>query len=157
MLMQAKRAIGATTTAQDLHDSLAALGAETIVTALEKLQPGLLKATPQPDGAVLAPKLTREEGRLDWKKPATALERQVRAFTPWPGAWFEHEGERIKVLGAAVADGKDAAGKVLDDQLTVACGEGALAIKHLQRAGKGPMDADAFLRGYPIARGTILV
>jgi len=157
MLMQAKRAIGATTTAQDLHDSLAALGAETIVTALEKLQPGLLKATPQPDGAVLAPKLTREEGRLDWKKPATALERQVRAFTPWPGAWFEHEGERIKVLGAAVADGKDAAGTVLDDQLTVACGEGALAIKHLQRAGKGPMDADAFLRGYPIARGTILV
>jgi methionyl-tRNA formyltransferase len=157
MLMQAKRAIGPTTTAQDLHDSLAALGAETVVTALEKLQPGLLKATPQPDGATLAPKLTREEGRLDWKQPAASLERQVRAFTPWPGAWFEHAGERIKVLGAAVADGKGAPGTVLDDALTVACGEGALAIKHLQRAGKAPMDADAFLRGCPIARGTLLI
>jgi methionyl-tRNA formyltransferase len=156
MLMQAKRAIGPTTTAQDLHDSLAALGAETVVAALEKLQPGLLKATPQPNGATHAPKLTREEGRLDWKKPAAALERQVRAFTPWPGAWFEHGGERIKVLAAAVADGAGAPGTVLDDRLTVACGERALSIARVQRAGKAPMDTDAFLRGYPIARDTLL-
>jgi methionyl-tRNA formyltransferase len=156
MLMQARRAIGPTTTAQDLHDSLAGLGAETIVAALEKLQPGLLEAQPQPEGVTHAPKLTREEGRLDWKKPAVALERQVRAFTPWPGAWFEHAGERIKVLAAAVVDGKGAPGTVLDDRLTVACGEGALSITRLQRAGKGPMDAEPFLRGYPIARGTIL-
>ena len=156
MLMQARRAIGPTTTAQDLHDSLAALGAETIVAALAKLQPGLLKATPQPDGATYAPKLTREEGRLDWKKPAAELERQVRAFTPWPGAWFEHEGERFKVSAASVAEGKGTPGTVLDDKLTVACGEGALAIARLQRAGKGPMEADAFLRGFPIARGATL-
>ena len=156
MLMQAKRAIGPTTTAQDLHDSLAALGAETVVAALEKLQPGLLKATPQPNGATHAPKLTREEGRLDWKKPAAALERQVRAFTPWPGAWFEHGGERIKVLAAAVAEGAGAPGTVLDDRLTVACGERALSIARVQRAGKAPMDTDAFLRGYPIARDTLL-
>lgn len=157
MLIQAKRAIGPTTTAQDLHDSLATLGAETIVAALEKLQPGLLKAQPQPDGATHAPKLTREEGRLDWKRPAAELERQVRAFTPWPGAWFEHDGERIKVLAASVAQGKGAPGTVLDDKLTVACGDGALSIAHVQRAGKGPLDAEAFLRGYPIARGTSLV
>jgi methionyl-tRNA formyltransferase len=156
MLMQAKRAIGPTTTAQDLHDSLSTLGAETIVAALEKLQPGLLKAQPQPEGATHAAKLTREEGRLDWKKPAAALERQVRAFTPWPGAWFEHEAERIKVLAAALAEGKGAPGTVLDDRLTVACGEGALSITRLQRAGKAPMDAESFLRGYPIALGTTL-
>jgi methionyl-tRNA formyltransferase len=156
ILMQARRAIGPTTTAQDLHDSLATLGAETIVAALEKLQPGLLKAQPQPGGATYAPKLTREEGRLDWKKPAAVLERQVRAFTPWPGAWFEHDGERIKVLAATTADGAGPAGTVLDDHLTVACGEGALSIARVQRAGKEAMDTDAFLRGYPIPRGTIL-
>jgi methionyl-tRNA formyltransferase len=156
MLMQARRAIGPTTTAQDLHDSLAGLGAETIVVALEKLQPGLLKAQPQPDGATHAPKLTREEGRLDWKKPAAALERQVRAFTPWPGAWFEHAGERIKVLAAAVAEGKSAPGTVLDDRLTVACGEGALSVARVQRAGKAAMDAETFLRGNPVAPGTVL-
>jgi methionyl-tRNA formyltransferase len=156
MLLQARRAIGPTTTAQDLHDSLAVLGAESIVAALEKLGPGLLKATPQPDGATYAPKLTREEGRLDWRKPAVELERQVRAFTPWPGAWFEHEGERLKVLGAAIADGKGVPGTVLDDRLTVACGEGALAIERIQRAGKAAMDTHAFLRGNPIARGTVV-
>jgi methionyl-tRNA formyltransferase len=157
MLMQAKRAIGASTTAQDLHDSLAVLGAETVVAALAKLQPGLLKATPQPtNGVTYAPKLTRDEGRLDWKRPALELERQVRAFTPWPGAWFEHAGERFKVLAATIAEGKGTPGTALDDRLTVACGEGALAIARLQRAGKDAMDADALLRGYPIARGTTL-
>jgi methionyl-tRNA formyltransferase len=156
MLMQARRAIGSTTTAQDLHDSLAILGAETVVAALAKLQPGLLKATPQPDGATYAPKLTREEGRLDWKRPAAELERQVRAFTPWPGAWFEHSGERFKVLAATIAEGKGAPGTVLDDRLTVACGDRALAVARVQRAGKAPMDTDALLRGYPVAPGTTL-
>jgi methionyl-tRNA formyltransferase len=156
MLLQARRTIDPTTTGQDLHDSLALLGAGTIVTALEKLGPGLLPATPQPEGATYAPKLTREEGRLDWRKPATELERQVRAFTPWPGAWFEHEGERCKVLAAAVADGKGPPGTVLDDALTVACGTGALSIRRIQRAGKAAMDAASYLRGNPVARGTIL-
>jgi methionyl-tRNA formyltransferase len=156
MLLQARRAIGPTTTAQDLHDSLAVLGAQTVVAALEKLAPGLLPAKPQPEGATYAPKLTREEGRLDWRRPAAELERQVRAFTPWPGAWFEHDGERCKVLGAAATDGKGAPGMVLDDRLTVACGEGALSIGRIQRAGKAAMDAEAFLRGNPVARGTIL-
>jgi methionyl-tRNA formyltransferase len=156
VLLQARRAIGPTTTAQDLHDSLALLGAQSIVTALEKLAPGLLPATPQPGGATYAPKLTREEGRLDWRKPAAELERQVRAFTPWPGAWFELEGERCKVLSAAVADGNGAPGTVLDDKLTVACASSALSISRIQRAGKAAMDAEAFLRGNPVPRGTIL-
>jgi methionyl-tRNA formyltransferase len=156
MLLQARRPIGPSTSAQDLHDSLAALGAESIVAALEKLAPGLLPATPQPDGANYAAKLTRDEGRLDWRKPAAELERQVRAFTPWPGAWFEQDGERCKVLSASVAGGKGAPGTVLDDRLTVACGEGALAIGRIQRAGKAAMDAETFLRGNPVAPGTVL-
>jgi methionyl-tRNA formyltransferase len=158
MLLQATCAIGPHMTAQELHDALAALGGESIVAALRKLEAGTLAATPQPDGATYAAKLTREEGRLDWHRPADALERQVRAFTPWPGAWFEHAGERFKVLAARV-DRKGAGampGTVLDQNLTVACGEGALAIIRLQRAGKAAVDAQAFLRGYPLAQGTAL-
>ncbi|HLW28721.1 MAG TPA: methionyl-tRNA formyltransferase, partial [Kiloniellales bacterium] len=77
----------------------------------------------------------------------------VRAFTPWPGAWFELEGERFKVLGAEVAEGEGAPGQVLDDELTIACGEGALRLTRLQRAGKAPMEAEALLRGFAIPPG----
>ena len=158
MLLAESTPISAADTAETVHDRLAELGGRLIVSTLDALVAKTIEPVPQPeDGVTYAHKLGKEEGALDWRRPAAELERKVRAFHPWPGTWFDVEGERIKVLGAAVADGKDAAGKVLDDQLTVACGEGALAIKHLQRAGKGPMDADAFLRGYPIARGTILV
>jgi methionyl-tRNA formyltransferase len=141
-------------TAQTLHDRLAALGAEALVEALGALSRGALQPQPQEDsGATYAEKIRKEEGRLDWRLPARQLERQVRAFTPWPGAWFELEGERFKVLGAEVAEGEGAPGQVLDDELTIACGEGALRLTRLQRAGKAPMEAEALLRGFAIPPG----
>jgi len=159
MLMQLTQPIGANMTARELHDALAELGAQAIVTALDRLSRGELTPVPQPTaGVTYAAKLSREEGRLDWRRPAIELTRQVRAFDPWPGAWFEHRGERMKVLRAQAIDrsGDAAPGTVLDDRLTVACGDGALAIMRLQRAGKAALETDDFLRGYPIPAGTVL-
>lgn len=145
------------TTASDLHDRLAALGADLILETLDSIVSGTVSATPQPaEDATYAAKLTREEGQLDWTKPADQLARMVRAFTPWPGAWFEHEGERIKVLAAQQTGGGGAPGTVLDGELTVACGAEALRLVRVQRSGKGPVDAEAFLRGYPLPAGTVL-
>jgi methionyl-tRNA formyltransferase len=145
------------TTGETLHDQLSALGARLIVEALDGLSSDRLKPTPQAeDGATYAAKLTREEGRLDWTRPAVELERQVRAFSPWPGAWFEHDGNRLKVIAAEVVPGSGAPGSVLDDQLTVACAEEALRLSTVQRQGRAPVDAAALLRGYPIALGTVL-
>jgi len=146
-------------TAGTLHDRLAALGARLIVEALDGVAAGRLAPVPQPaDGATYARKLDRAEGRLDWTEPAEELARRVRALNPWPGTWFERGGARIRVLSAeARAASADAApGTVLDDVPTVACGRGALALTRLQRAGRAPMDADDFLRGYALPRGTVL-
>jgi methionyl-tRNA formyltransferase len=130
-----------------------------MVAALDGLAAGRLEARPQPeDGVTYAAKLKRGEGRLDWRRPAAELERAVRAFTPWPGAEFEANGARIKVLAAEVVAGAPGAapGTLLDDRLTVACGEGALRLIRVQRAGKAAMDARALLRGFPVAAGTRL-
>src|SRR5207302_4375656 len=111
---------------------------------------------PQPqEGVTYAAKLRREEGRLDWHRPAAALERMVRALNPWPGTWLEAAGKRIKVLAAAsVSEACEAApGTVLDATLTIACQPGALRPLMLQRAGRAPADTAAFLRGFPIAAG----
>jgi len=159
MLLEERMAIGPDDTAETLHDTLAALGAKLVVPALDGLAAGTLSARPQPaEGVTYASKLTRAEGRLDWSKAAAALARQVRAFAPWPGAWFDHGNEQIKVLAAeAVAGKQDAApGTVLDDVLTVACGKGALRLSRLQRPGRGPMDAASLLRGFALPRGTRL-
>jgi methionyl-tRNA formyltransferase len=158
MLLAEAVPIGPKTTAQQLHDQLAQLGARLVIPALDGLAQGKLRPRPQPaEGVTYAKKLRREEGALDWRRPAAELERAVRAFDPWPGAWFEHQGERIKVLAADLAEGGAAApGTVLDDRLTIACGAGALRPTQLQRAGRAPQAADAFLRGYPIAAGSVL-
>ncbi len=157
MLLQGQVPIGKQTDAASLHDALAGLGAKLIVDALDKLKAGTLQAKPQPaDGVTYAAKLTREEGQLDWTRPAAELERQVRAFTPWPGAWFALRGERLKVSRAAPAPGKGTPGTVLDDKLTVACGEGALRLEMVQRAGKAAMAAGDLLRGFAIPAGTVL-
>jgi methionyl-tRNA formyltransferase len=151
--------IAAAETAETLHDRLATLGAGLIVTALAGLAAGRLRARPQSaDGVTYAAKLARGEGRLDWRRPAAELERAVRAFTPWPGAEFEAKNARIKVLAAEVVAGDPAAapGTLLDDRLTVACGEGALRLHRVQRAGKAALDASAFLRGFELAPGTRL-
>ncbi|MEX0922373.1 MAG: methionyl-tRNA formyltransferase [Rhodovibrionaceae bacterium] len=141
--------IGDDATASSLHDSLSALGAEMIVEALAELAAGKLTANPQPaEGVTYAAKLTREQGRLDWSAPAAELERKIRAFTPWPGAWFEAEGERIKVLAAEIAEKSGQPGEILGSGLTVACGRGALRLTEVQRQGKAAIPAESFLRGF---------
>jgi methionyl-tRNA formyltransferase len=158
MLLQQSVAIGADMDAGELHDELAALGARLIVEALDLLEGGALSEMPQPDaGVTYAAKVDKAEARLDWTRPAAEVERQVRAFSPAPGAWFEIDGQRVKVLAATVAAGDAAPGTVLDDRLTVACGDGALRLQGLQSAGKTAMAAESFLRGRPVPRGTVLV
>lgn len=158
ILRQATTPIGPEDTAQTVHDRLAELGAREIVAALPDVEAGAIRPRPQPAaGVTYAAKLTRDEGRLDWRQAAAALARRVRAFDPWPGAWFEHNGERIKVLAARPVSGvTGAAGTVLDAIPIIACGEGGLQLLRLQRAGKAPLDAGAFLRGYQLPPGTRL-
>jgi methionyl-tRNA formyltransferase len=151
--------IGPTTTAGALHDTLAALGSCLAVDALARLAAGTLQARPQPsEGVTYAAKLRRDEGRLDWRRPAVELERAVRALNPWPGTWLEIAGERIKVLAAELGPESVGAapGTVLDDRLAIACGAGALRPTLLQRGGRGAAGAESFLRGFPIRAGDVL-
>jgi methionyl-tRNA formyltransferase len=158
ILMAGRVALDRQTTAAILHETLAGLGAQLIVPTLAGRATGKIVARSQPDaGVTFAAKLTREEARLDWRRPAVELERAVRALNPWPGPWFEHGGERIKLLAAELAAGGAAApGTVIDGSLTIACGEGALRPLALQRPGRAPAETGAFLRGFPIAPGTVL-
>jgi methionyl-tRNA formyltransferase len=147
------------TTAESLHDTLAALGARLIVAALDGLSAGRLTAEPQPAaGVTYAAKLSRTESQLDWRHPAGELERRIRALTPWPGATFTAAGERLKALAGEVVPGRAAAapGTVLDDRLTVACGTDALRLTRVQRPGKAPVEAAAFLRGFALPAGVRL-
>ena len=157
MLLRRETSIGTETTAGDLHDRLAVLGAEMIVEVLNGLARGTIEPTPQPEAGVsYASKIDREESRLDWTRPAGELERTVRALAPRPGAWFGFGDERVRVLAAAVVKGDGLPGTVLDGSLSIACAEGALRPTRVQRAGKAPMDASAFLRGFTILEGTVL-
>lgn len=138
-----------------LTDELAVMGARLMVRVLGDVD--RYPARPQPEaGVTYAAKIEKAETRLDFTRPAIELERQVRAFNPAPGAWFEHEGERIKVLAAEVIDQSGMAGEVLDDRLTIACGEGAFRPVTVQRAGRGVSSADDLLRGFSIPAGTRL-
>jgi methionyl-tRNA formyltransferase len=151
--------IGPATTCAELHDRLAVLGGRMVVYVLTGLEGGVIEPTPQAqEGAVYAKKLSREEGRLDWRCPAAVLERQVRAFSPWPGAWFEAEGTRIKVIEVQIMAPSVGVvpGQILDDRLTIACGAGSLRIRRLQREGKTAQDAAEFLRGFQLAPGAVL-
>ncbi|TDQ86474.1 methionyl-tRNA formyltransferase [Dongia mobilis] len=147
--------IGHEMTAGALHDALAEMGARLIVETLPRLP---FEAVPQPaEGVTYAAKISPAEARLDWSQSATLLERAVRAFAPHPGAWCQlPDGERLKVLKAEIVPGQAVPGTILDDQLTVACGAGALRLTLVQRAGKKPMTAPDFLRGVKLARGTQL-
>jgi len=148
--------IGPRTTTPELHDTLAALGARLIGPALDAVAAGRAVETPQPEaGVTYAAKIGPEDGRIGWAD-ADAVDRQVRALTPKPGAWFEHAGERIKVLAAEPAEGSAEPGTVLDDALTVACGRGAIRLTRLQRPGKAPVPARDLLNGFPIPAGTRL-
>ncbi|CAA7611552.1 10-formyltetrahydrofolate:L-methionyl-tRNA(fMet) N-formyltransferase [Candidatus Terasakiella magnetica] len=144
-------------TASWLHDMLSAMGARMIVTALEKLEEGTLIPHPQPsEGVTYAHKLAKDEGRIQWSRPAAVIDCQVRALTPWPGVWCEIEGERVKVQAVELALGTGTPGTTLDDALCVACGEGALRLLKVQRAGKAPMSAAEMLRGHPVAKASVL-
>jgi methionyl-tRNA formyltransferase len=160
MLLAERTPISAADTAESVHDRLAELGGRLIVSTLDALVGRTIEPVPQPDdGVTYAHKLGKEEGALDWRRPAAELERKVRAFHPWPGTWFDVEGERIKVLGAALALAAGAPGTVSisrDGFPVVACGVGGLKLLKLQRAGKSAQAADAFLRGFALAAGTVL-
>jgi methionyl-tRNA formyltransferase len=158
MLLQASVPIGPKTTADKLSDKLAVLGARLIVEAIAGVASGHLAPLPQPvEGATYAAKLRREEAWLDWRQPAVLLERQVRAFEPWPGAYFDANGERIRVLAAAADPRPEAPpGTVLDEHLTIATGAGVFRPLRVQRAGRAGLDTDAFLRGFALPPGTIL-
>lgn len=158
MLLWEAIPITAETTAASLHDALSALGSRLIVEAMARLEGGTLAATPQPaEGATYAGKLTRDDGRLDWRRSAIALERQVRALTPWPGTWFLHGDTVLKVAAAdIVPDAEGKPGEVLDEHLTIACGDGGFRPSRIQRPGKAPMAVTDLLRGYALPVGTVL-
>jgi methionyl-tRNA formyltransferase len=149
--------IGPRDTAETLHDRLAGLGAALMAETLAALAAGAVPATPQPEaGVTYAAKIDKAEARIDWTRGATDLDTHIRGLSPFPGAWCEIGGERVKLLLAQPEDGSGSPGEVLDDGLLVACGTGALRLLTLQRAGKGPMDAATFLRGRIVLRGARL-
>ena len=147
--------IGAQETTAQLHDRLADMGARLIVEALGGLD-GLEPQVQPEEGVIYAEKIDKAEARIDWSCPAAEVDRLIRGLSPFPGAWFELDGVRIKVLGSHGVDGSGPAGVVLDDPLHVACGEGAVALTRLQKAGKGAQDVEVFQRGMQIAVGTDL-
>jgi methionyl-tRNA formyltransferase len=151
-------ALGAQTTAGELHDALASDGAALMAAALAQLDAGEVSAAPQsPDGVTYAAKIGKHEARIDWRLSAAELDRLIRAMAPFPGAWFSYAGERIKVLSARPSSQQGEAGKVLDGALTVACGDGSLALETVQRGGRKPMSAAALLHGFALPAGTDLL
>jgi methionyl-tRNA formyltransferase len=157
MAMIERMPIGADMTAGELHDALARLGAGLMPRALGALERGSLALTPQPQaGVTYAAKISKDETRIDWSGPARDVHNHIRGLSPFPGAWFEFEGTRVKVLRSTRGEGSGPPGAVLDDRLTIACGEGAVRLLELQRAGKQAMQADDFLRGTAIHKGTRL-
>lgn len=149
-------------TAGTVHDRLAALGAPLVVETLALLNIGAAVARPQSEeGMTYAPKITPAETRIDWTKPARIVDRQIRGLAPFPGAWFELDGVRIKALGSRLSSGRGAQenvrpGEALDDALKIACGDGAVRLMQVQRAGKGAMAAEDYLRGAPVPAGSVL-
>lgn len=150
--------IGGDDTSASLHDKLAALGGDVLRRSLARWVAGELPALPQPaEGVVMAPMIKKEDGKLDWSRPARELERRLRAFTPWPGAFCTFEGALLKVHRAAVATGQGAPGTVLAASpagVEVACGEGSLLLLSLQPEGKRAMTAQEFLASRKLAAGS---
>jgi methionyl-tRNA formyltransferase len=154
--------IDADATAGDLSDRLARLGADLMARTLAAIERGSLALRPQPPaGVIYAGKIGKHETRIDWTRSWQQAHDHIRALSPAPGAWFEFSAgagthARIKVLRSTRGEGSGPAGTVLDGRLTVACGQGAVRILALQRAGREALNAEAFLRGTPVAAGTRL-
>jgi methionyl-tRNA formyltransferase len=157
MVMVRALPIGADMTAGDLHDALAQLGAELMPLALAAAERGTLPLSSQAEeGVIYAAKISKAETRIDWAKAWNEVHNHIRGLSPFPGAWFELDGVRVKALRTTKGEGSGAPGTVLDDRLTIACGNGAVRLIQLQRAGKQPMLADEFLRGTPVKQGVRL-
>lgn len=157
VLATAETPIEADDTTQTLHDRLAALGAPMMRDTLAKLERGEVTEAPQSEeGVTYAHKITSAEARIDWRRPARDIDCMIRGLSPAPGAWFELEGVRTKALLSRLSQGAGAPGEVLDDQLLIACGEGAVRLLTVQREGRGPLAAEAFLRGQPVPAGARL-
>lgn len=159
--MAERMAIAPDMTAGDLHDRLARLGADLMLRALAALERGALTLTPQPPaGATYAAKIDKSETRIDWSQSWKEVHDHCRGLSPFPGAWFELASEgapvRVKVLRTTRGEGTGAPATLLDDRFTVACGEGAVRIVELQRAGRQPMKAEDFLRGHRLTPGARL-
>ena len=159
--LEARMPIGMDQTAGELHDELAMRGARLMVHALSALARGQLDCRPQAEnGVTYANKIAPSETRIDWSRPAQELHNHIRGLSPHPGAWFEIElngkPERVKALRSTLAPGAGAPGALLDDRLTITCGQGAVRLTEVQRAGKKPMPADEFLRGAKLPVGTVL-
>ncbi len=153
ILMAERTAIGRKTFGE-LHDELARLGADLMVRALAALERGSILALPQPlEGICYAHKIQKEEARIDWSRRASELDCLIRALSPVPGAWCTVRGERLKILLAEPVAAKGHPGEVLDDQLTIACAEGALRLLRVQRAGREPLSAAELLRGFVLPPG----
>ncbi|MBX3490096.1 MAG: methionyl-tRNA formyltransferase [Parvibaculum sp.] len=163
VLLAERVAIAGDDTAGTLHDRLSQIGASAMVRVLAALSRGALAATPQPEeGVTYAKKIGKAEARIDWSRPAAELDRHIRGLTPSPGAFFEiargAESIRVKILRARPIDNSGKPGEVLSaaGSILVACGQGALEISELQRAGKSPVGAREFLRGFPLTPGESL-
>ena len=155
VLLREATAIGEEETTAQLHDRLSAMGAALVVDALSRLTD--LTADPQPEtGVTYATKIDKSEARIDWSETAEEVDRKIRGLSPFPGAWCEFHGDRLKLLSSRLSVGNGAAGEVLDDTLTIACGTGAIEVLTLQRAGKGAQPRDVFLRGMDIPKGSVL-
>ena len=157
MAMAERVSIGADMTAGDLHDALARLGANLMASVLAAAERGSLTLKPQPaEGVTYAEKISKNETRIDWARPGKEVHNHIRGLSPFPGAWFEIDGARIKALRSTKGEGKGKPGTALDDGLTIACGDGAVQLVQVQAAGRKPMSADEFLRGTPVKTGTHL-
>lgn len=153
--------IGDNATAGDLHDELAVIGGSLMARALSALGRDTLACSEQPaDGVTYAEKIDKAEARIDWARPAREVHDHIRGLSPFPGAWFENSdggrSDRVKVLRSERAEGSGEPGCALDDGLTIACGDGAVRLLQVQRAGKAAMSAQDFLRGVPVTAGTVL-
>jgi methionyl-tRNA formyltransferase len=155
MAMADRAPIGPDMTAGELHDALSRLGADLMLRAVTAAERGSLTLTPQPQaGVTYAEKISKNETRIDWTNPWKHVHDHIRGLSPFPGAWFEIDGVRVKALRSTKAERSGKPGTALDDRLTIACGSGAVCLTLVQKAGKQPMSADEFLRGTPVKAGT---
>lgn len=153
MLLRDVLPITPTTTTGTLHGSLAAMGARLILEALQA-RPNAIPQTATE--ATYAPKLTREDGRIDWNQSADAIDRKIRAFDPWPGTFTTLAGTPLKILAATLVPASGVPGTAIDANLTIACGHGAISVTRIQLPGRAALEKDAYLRGHPITAGTVL-